>query len=622
MQAALDAAYWAGGGAIVPTDFSNAYDCTGLIIPPRVSIIGAGTSLSEVYYGQAGSNGEANAIRGPVIRQLAGATTPLLRNDKDGIYTNSYIRNTSNYLNDVSNNPEKQRYGSFKIAGVTLEGQTTLQTAMADLVYLERAWCVELVGCNIMHANGFGVCAIDCNTLNFDYVNSHYSPWFLADTADSQFQRCSISGSDRFGTALWIHTAGSSNLQFTNNLIYNSSVNLESQWSNPTDTASVRIRRSIESIVTGINTEFTCTSHKLYDAYPVLITPAAGATLPTGLYQNRVYWVRRTGGNTVKLAENLNLLRKSVFVQVSDVGSGTIYIDRGPAANIAITGGANRIMMMSGRCDQSYGDGVLLMGSPKNTICLNVNQSGLGSTAARSGIRLVSGYVDQQPTVTSLQASDHNTILGSVDGVTTTYGSWTSNQATGVSVEDAASLRGINILCDSVNHQTANFNPSYIKSTSRQCELTTSTTAVRTAAGTAADLTYTTLRSVTIPAGSMGANGYLEINFDCLAPNATYTRLFRVMVNGTTAVANVVSFANLYYPFRSYRVWADGLTQLRSMMSSSVVNSASAAAPTTVSVSHNTSDITIDIQVAWQATPAAGDTISLRGIDVKAVYSA
>ncbi len=151
--------------------------------------------------------------------------------------------------------------------------------------------------------------------------------------------------------------------------------------------------------------------------------------------------------------------------------------------------------------------------------------------------------------------------------------------------------------------------------------MTTSTALVRTAIGGAADTTYTTIRSVTIPAGSMGPNGYLEVNLDCLAPNATYTRQLRILINSTTAVSNAVSFANLYYPLRGYRVWADGASQLRAMMSSSVMNAASAAAPTIVSASHETSDLTIDIQVAWQAAPVAGDTITIRGLDVRTVYS-
>lgn len=609
------------GGTVFLAD-EREYSATGLVIPPRVGFVGGGTALTEVYPGQADSGaGEPLAIRGPVLKQLSNASLPLLRNDPDATLYAGYRRQGSNVLNDSGNNPLPHRYVSTRISGITFEGNSTAQTIPASLLYFERGWSIEIERCNVMHSRGFGLELNDCNTVSIDSVWSHYAPWFLYDTADSQIQRCSVSGSNQFGAALWVHSSGSSNLLSSNNLFYNSSVNDEAQWTNPTDTANVRIRRSVESITAsaGSDTLVNITSHKLYDEMPVLLVPAPGATLPAGLFADRVYWIKRINGNTVKLAENRNRCRLGVFVQATTAGSGTIYVDRGPAANVALTGGANRIQLVGGRVDQSYGDGVLCLGSPNNTILTNVNQSGLGSTDPRAGVRLRSGYAEAQPSVTQLWASSDCVVLGNIDGTITAYGGKVSNQARGVVADDDASRRGLNTSgCASVNHSDLNFSPSAIGAKVSPM-VRTSTAVTLAAVGSAADQTNATLYSVVIPKGALGKNGYIEIDV-AVSANNTVAREFSVQINGAN-MGPLVALANKYYAWRGHRIYANNsLTQVK-IFSTTAVNTASGVDPSIGALNHGASDLTLTVVGRWTATATAGDTLKMEACDVRVVYA-
>jgi len=61
----------------------------------------------------------------------------------------------------------------------------------------------------------------------------------------------------------------------------------------------------------------------------VVLVPAAGATLPTGLYADLVYYVRDNSGSTCKLATTNS---DDTIVNITAVGSGTINVLTGPSS--------------------------------------------------------------------------------------------------------------------------------------------------------------------------------------------------------------------------------------------------------------------------------------------------
>lgn len=622
IQAAIDAVWTVSpyGGAVVLSD-AAIYVAQGLVMRPRVSLRGIGTTFSEVYVGQTSAPDVAEAINCTVLRLADGATTPLLRNDTE----HGYDRAGSNVFTDGTVTQLRQHYMSATIEGIFFDGNAQNQVQATSLLYFERAWALYLRNCNIINSLGFGLELADCNAVQIDNVWSHYAPWFFFDVADTQVRSCTVSGSVRWGTSVWLHGSACALNQFSNNLFYNSSLNTEAQWTNPTDTATLRILRNITAVTgtTGAtDTVFTCDSHKLYDEMPVMLSSTG--SLPTGMYADRVYWVKRLGGNDFKLAENRNRGRFNIFVQASSAGSGTISVYKGPAANLALTGGASKNQVNGGRIDQSYGDGILCLGSPGNAFNVSISQAGLGSTTARAGVRLRAGYIETQPPTTVLQGSYGTVLQGIADGIATVYNGLNSNQTIGVICDDTASEANVNTVgLNSINHATAGYSPSHI-GVRRTYRRQTNVPAIRTAVGAAADQTTTVLATLTVPGkagGALGKNGRMLISAR-MSANNTVAREFQVFVNGGSA-GPLLAMANLSFDFRDHCIYANNASSGANSIKvwpTSAINTASGVAATLGTVDMTT-DFTVEIRGRWTSAAAASDTLTVESLTVEVIES-
>lgn len=627
INAAINAVYaapTANGGTVYYPD--KLYRVSGIVNKPGVSHAGIGATLSEYFSGQAETGrGESTALKGTVWLNLDNATQPMFRNDTEvGTW-----RQDSNVLNEVDNTKKKQRYGSFEIRDISLSGNANNQTEAWPLIALERVWSVRLFKCNILHSRGYGLSAIDCNTLTVVDTYSHYAPWFIFDTADSQITGCSVSGSKYYAAAVWMHGQGTANNLLTNNLFYNSSQNDAAAWTNPNDTVSHRIRRRLESATSGAgapaagnDTLFNVTSHKWYDGECVVFDNSAGGTLPAGALLGKVYWVKRVNGNTIKLAENLNRMRLGVFLQCTDAGAGTVYLDKGYKANWLLTGGAQRNQGKAMRLDQSYGHGFMCVGAPLNEVNATVNQAGLGNAEGCSAALLRKGYVEVQPNANTLVGSYGCTLAINADGTLITYGGMNSNQAYGINVEDAESEALINTVGSTcVNHATADYLPRGIGSRSVQVEQS-GQQYKRSFVGDATDLVEQVLYTRRMGM-NLGRNGRLKISL-VMAANNAIAKGFRVTLTTEGgfefAIKSEVAMANKYYPLRDHRVRANNATSSLKYFDSVAINSASSVDATVVNVSH-VGVMTLKVYGRATAQPAANDWMALEDIEIEQMFA-
>lgn len=129
--------------------------------------------------------------------------------------------------------------------------------------------------------------------------------------------------------------------------------------------------------------------------------------------------------------------------------------------------------------------------------------------------------------------------------------------------------------------------------------------------------TENTLVTVTVPAGSMGANGFLRITTVWTTTNNGNTKTMRVKFNGT----NFTAFSH------TTSVGAQVLTMIRNRNSeSSQVGAASssyysAGAAAHITSSHDTTGA-LNITITAQCVTSGSDTITLEGYTVELGYMA
>ena len=137
----------------------------------------------------------------------------------------------------------------------------------------------------------------------------------------------------------------------------------------------------------------------------------------------------------------------------------------------------------------------------------------------------------------------------------------------------------------------------------------------RTAVNGAGDATFQALRSITIPGGSMGANGALRVQFH-FEGSGTVTKTLAVRFGGTTVLTVNISGTSI-----NYGTTIDIVNQ--NSLSSQVASKSAASTAATLTASIDTaSDVTLEIGANWGGATAATETISLRISSVWLEYQA
>jgi hypothetical protein len=418
------------GGTYVLKDGAT-YVFQGVIIPPGITI--RGENICGTFT-EGSSEWDGPRLKLPTI-----ATQPLLRNDT----TRGYVRAAT-----PTGPNANQRYAKIKLLGLALAGSRSVtdHTTACDLLRLESAWGVTIRNCTYGDSRGYGIRAIDCNTLDIDSCYGGQSPWMFDSVADSVVAKCQNGNGNGLGASVVWFANGSWKNALIGNIIYNNNSNGLAS-TNPRQYAFRMtvgtVSAAADTIQFSGNNVTADANHYWADETPVMLFQGAGATVPGGLSYNKTYYVKVISSNTIKLASTLRNLRDGVFVDITSAGSGSMWMTSGPEANLSFTDGCSKNEVMGGRYDQAHGAAILLDNSPRNVIApVTVHENYFGNyTGAVGGTTHVAPTPDAAVILRngsvgcSLSAM---LIDGTKQGTLGTTTGYESRQKYGLSIDDSS----------------------------------------------------------------------------------------------------------------------------------------------------------------------------------------
>jgi hypothetical protein len=392
IQAAIDAVFADGGGTVFFP--SGVYISDPLILKFKVSLMGAcPQQLNEI----------SSLVIATQLKLKDSANAPLITTDK----VNGPVRGTP--VHGVG----PQRYQNSFITGIQFNGNKANQTSPdADLIQVYQSWNTTIQDCSFFNVRGFGVRALDCNTLNI-ITNSFISaPIYCESLADSLISSNQLGGGNSYAwPVIWFAAsqaqfAGWQNL-VQDNFIFNNSLNA------PSETFTF-------TVDTAADTATTNSAHGWSDGTPVIVETTG--TVPAGLSLSVPYYVKVINSTTIKFATTRANLAASVFVDITTAGTGTQNVQMGGNAGLYLIGSATKWNKFAGnRFDQNYGHNILSSGAVENTYADNiVNSAGLNNATGQYGVSLINSSLRNQ-------IVDNN-----IDGTVIVSGGWTSNQTIGI----------------------------------------------------------------------------------------------------------------------------------------------------------------------------------------------
>ena len=392
IQAAIDAVFAANGGTVFFP--SGVYISNPLILKFKVSLMGScPQQLNEI----------SSLVVGTQLKLKDSANAALITTDK----VNGPIRGTP------SQGVGPQRYQNSFITGIQFNGNKSNQTSPnADLIEVYQSWNTTIQDCSFFNVRGFGIRALDCNTLNI-ITNSFISaPIYCESIGDSLISSNQLGGGNSYAwPVIWF--AGSQ-AQFAawqnlvqDNFIFNNSLNVPSQTFTFTVDAAT-------------DTATTVGAHGWSDGTPVIVETTG--TIPSGLSLSATYYVKVINSTSIKFATNRANLAANVFVDITTAGTGTQTVQMGGNAGLYLSGSAVKWNKFAGnRLDQNYGHNILSSGAIENTFSDNiVNSAGLGNATGQYGISLINASLRNQ-------IVDNN-----IDGTVISSGGNLSNQTIGI----------------------------------------------------------------------------------------------------------------------------------------------------------------------------------------------
>lgn len=353
IQAAIDAAYVSGGGTLV---YSEGVYLTGpLTSRPRVSHFGA---VPPVF------NETSTSQSGAILRLKTGSTAPLLSNNPDS--------GDAAFFRQNGLDGEPQYYHLVQLKDLTFDANAAQNFhSSADGVRFERAWGVKIDGCYIKGSQrSFAIRILDCNIVVISGGTTTIGPSFFHSMADSIvtgnfFGGGTANGLSVFWPCVWLASAECWLNVVTDNLIYNNTGN----GGGPT----------LNFTLAGSTLLTTDEAHFLNDLDPVICKTTG--TLPTGVVESTVYFVKRVGGTQLRLCTSRKNVKDGVYITFSG-GTGTHELRGGENCNIYVQQ-ATQNQINDNRVDQAYGAGIIVDNANANQINSNsVNQSGKGNAGA------------------------------------------------------------------------------------------------------------------------------------------------------------------------------------------------------------------------------------------------
>jgi hypothetical protein len=392
IQAAIDAVFAANGGTVFFP--SGVYISNPLILKFKVSLMGScPQQLNEI----------SSLVVGTQLKLKDSANAALITTDK----VNGPIRGTP------SHGVGPQRYQNSFITGIQFNGNKSNQTSPnADLIEVYQSWNTTIQNCSFFNVRGFGIRALDCNTLNI-ITNSFISaPIYCESIADSLISSNQLGGGNSYAwPVIWFAASQAQFAAWQNlvqdNFIFNNSLNVPSQTFTFTVDAAT-------------DTATTVGAHGWSDGTPVIVETTG--TIPSGLSLSATYYVKVVNSTSIKFATTRANLAANVFVDITTAGTGTQTVQMGGNAGLYLSGSAVKWNKFAGnRLDQDYGHNILSSGAIENTFSDNiVNSAGLGNATGQYGISLINSSLRNQ-------IVDNN-----IDGTVIASGGNLSNQTIGI----------------------------------------------------------------------------------------------------------------------------------------------------------------------------------------------
>lgn len=472
-QNAMDAVYdtYAGrGGTIVCPDGRKTV-LSGVWWHAGIAIVSesGGTAFIE--------NANTTSVVGTWFELPSGATQPMLRTSRDANQggTGEGVGSFRNTGIDGLN----QRYHGGLLRGINFSGYkaVTLNSAYAHALDLKQVWNVTMEGCTFSAMRGFSINALDCNTLRIHKCNGvNTGGIFFESVSDSILTNNWFGGGAGLCNAVFWMTNGSQKNIIAESKFFNNQSNgnpgiILREYAFPVE---VTVNTGTGVFTSQTNATTGSALHYFEHDTPVMFYTSG--TPPTGITTTTTYYVWKLSSTTFTLCTQRSWWVAGVqtargeITSYAGAGAGTFFINCGPGvlngsgASLALTHDCQRNTFKGLRIDQSFGAGLLLEKSTRNTfsdIIFSEGSFGQYTSTVQSGYTVQ--HINPTPmaaivlrnTATDNQFSSSILCDGTKSGTMGATSGFESRQLYGIDV-DATSRPGLKLSLNSINHTVAN----------------------------------------------------------------------------------------------------------------------------------------------------------------------